>query len=272
MSDPEVRLIERLQEPPPPFAEGVSFAEVKREVTRYRRKRALGMVGGGAAALALGFGMVTGGLLDRRPLTDPTTTARPSTSVPSSPSSPVNLALANPVELCPDSVIGDRDVPSIPFGDLGENFVASRQLVPTTVPVSAVLCTYQIVTFAEGRLIPTPSVGANHPLHSAVRVRAGLDRLAKDLSRRPAGDMTQRVCTLMAGAVNVMLLRLDYAAGGTVWVKTETDVNGCMPATNGSFVTTRYLGEAFALVSQAGAWQERWPTTWPPSWLPADRP
>ena len=256
MSDKDVHLLDRLRQAPP-FEEGVSFAEVAREVGRQRRVRGIGALGGGAAAVVLGLGIVSGALGGLRP-GDATSVAAQAgaTAAPSLKTDPFeSRTVAYPVELCPESVTTDPDVPDQPFGDVGEAFVASRQLVPTTVPVSAVMCTYRVVEFATGGGM-APSAGRTHRLFSAVKVSSGLDRLARDLSTLAPSVSTSRACTLMAGPVDVIFLRLDYAGGGTVWVKAQTDVNRCTPTTNGSFVTDWYGGDTFRAVSDAAVWSE----------------
>ena len=257
MSDPDVNLIERLRQAPP-FQEGVDFAAVARDVARHRRVRALGAVGGGVAAVVLGLGIFSNALGGLRPggatsVAAQAGSAEGSSGLSAKTGAAESRAGANPVALCPESVTPDPEVPAQPSGDVGEAFVASRHLVPTTVPMSAVMCTYQIVTFTTGGG-SAPPAGSAHPLFSAVRVSSGLDRLARDLSGLPPERSTSRACTLMAGPVDAILLRLDYTGGGTVWVKALTDVNRCTPTTNGSFVTDWYGGDAFQSAAQTAQW------------------
>lgn len=168
---------------------------------------------------------------------------------------------AYPVELCPESVPTEPGPPPDPAGVWSPPFQPSQQLVPAETPVSAVVCRYRLVVFGvNGQQTPQPE--STHPLFTAQRISAGLDTLAQDLSTlRPSTAGASRACTMMAGPVDLLALRLDYAGGGVVWVQSQTDVNRCAQATNGQFSTEAYLADSIETSAQTSQWML----------LPADR-
>jgi len=270
-------LVARLQAMSPVSGVAVDFDAVAAEVGRRRSRRRAARAGLGIGVVAAGFVLLsTSGLLRLGWGGSSASSAAGAgaVSVASAPQSVNDLSggpvtpearssgdattgtTADPAQLCPDSVPTDPGLPPAPTGVWHSPFQPAQQLAPVETPVSAIVCRYRLVSFAaDGPGIPTTPAQSTHPLFTAQRITAGLADLARDLSAMAAtGTTTPRPCTAMAGPVDLLLLRLDYASGAVVWVQTKTDVNRCAPATNGRLTTDIYLGDSIEGAEQTSRW------------------
>ena len=147
--------------------------------------------------------------------------------------------------MCP---LGTRDsssahtVPAIPT--VAE---ASRQLVPSEVPESAVVCRYDGVTRGtRGSMLFVPLTGE-------VTVVSGLGQIVGELARAaPVNRANRSICTLKSGRGSAYLLRLGYPSG-IVWVAAFSDPNRCSGATNGVVATREYVVDLLQRAYVSGA-------------------
>ncbi len=260
-------LVARLQAMSPAAGVEVDFDAVAAEAGRRQARRTAARTGLGVGGIAAGLVLLTTtGILPWGMGGSPTSSAvagRPERAATSpavadasgaqsaagaQPSaSGAERSTAYPAELCPTAMATEGALPPDATGSWSPPFRAGLQLVPGERPISALVCRYRLQG-AGG--VGGPAVPSTYLLFEGGHIDTGLDILAQDLSTLRPASAPPRPCPLPA---DLLLLRLGYAGGGLVWVKTTATDQTCGGATNGSFRTDVAVGfaiEAAGLTSQ----------------------
>ncbi|KAB8191982.1 hypothetical protein FH608_029035 [Nonomuraea phyllanthi] len=118
-------------------------------------------------------------------------------------------------------------------------------LVPGT-PASALICAY-------------PGQNSNPGGESLAGSRTLTDQakpMAYALGYLPVTtDRVGKVCTLVGGHMTNYLIRFAYPDGQALWVGSAEEVNSCVTTTNGTVVTSSYVGPSITAAYRTGTWK-----------------
>ncbi|MFD1540700.1 hypothetical protein [Nonomuraea guangzhouensis] len=125
----------------------------------------------------------------------------------------------------------------------------------------------------DERLVPGRPVAAMICAYPGDNTHPGGERLAgsrtltgdagamvRDLGYLPlTTDDRKVICSLVGGSMTNYLVRFTYPDGGTLWVGSAEEPNGCVRTTNGTVITRSYVGPSLTAAYRTGAWRLQHP-------------